>query len=244
MKNILLDANGNLFIEDSFSGMVEKIESFKNYLDSQIKVEDGATFGHLFEYVMKDSEFINIVFGETMGGYPLEIFKNEWEDTKIDSRKNYGGIEFIRIRKTLEYFEVDSNQGFSDIRIDFDGINNETGVVYSLEFMSLPEMKNIPIIIDPILHIENNTKNTDIDYPKSECVMTLFEILGSILHEITFYGTPTQRDQTKQKIIDNIASDNLLEVLNLQLQEALKNENYEEAIEIRNLIEQYKNMKK
>ena len=244
MKNLLLDINGELFLEDNFSGSVEKIETIKYHLDNHIKIDDGATFGHLFDQLMKDSDFIDILFGETMGGNSINIFRNEWEDTKVNLKKDDIGIDHIRIRKTLEYFEVDSNQGFSDIRIDFDGVNTETGIVYSLEFMSIAEMKNIPIVIDPLLNIENNTKNTDIVYPKSECVITLFEILGSILHEITFYGSPDQRDQTKQKIIDNIDSSNLLDVLNLQLEEAIKTENYEEAAELRNLIEKYSKMGK
>lgn len=242
MKNLLLDINGELFLEDNFSGSVEKIDSIKYHLDNHIKIDDGATFGHLFNQLMKESDFIDTVYGETMGGNSIKIFKEELENNSF--KKESIGIEYIRIRKTLEYFEVDSNQGFSDIRIDFDGINTETGIVYSLEFMSIAEMKNIPIVIEPLLNIENNTKNTDIDYPKSECVITLFEILGSILHEITFYGEPIQRDETKQKIIDNIDTTNLLDVLNLQLEDAVKNENYEEAAELRNLIDKYKKMGK
>jgi hypothetical protein len=242
MKNILLDVNGDIFLEDNFSGSIEKIDTLKYYLDYQLKIDDGATFGQLFDHIMNDADTLDIIFGETMGGNSLEIFREEWLNEKINIKREDLGIENIRIRKTIEYFEVDSNQGFSDIRIDFDGVNDQTGVIYSLEFMSIPEMKNIPVVIDNTLHVENNTKSTDIEYPKSECVITLFDILGSILHEITFYGDPTQRDQTKQKIIDNIDSDNLLDVLKLQLDEAVKSENYEEAAELKNLIEKYKNM--
>ena len=239
MKNILLDVNGDLFLEDNFSGSVEKIDTLKYYLDYQLKIDDGATFGQLFDYIMNDSDTLDVIFGETMGGNSLEIFREEWSNEKINIKKEDLGIEHIRIRKTIEYFEVDSTKGFSDIRIDFDGVNKETGVVYSLEFMSIPEMRNIPVIVDNNLHVENNTNGTDIDYPNSECVITLFDILGSILHEITFYGGPIQRDQTKQKIIDNIDSDNLLDVLKLQLEEAVKSENYEEAAELKSLIEKY-----
>lgn len=244
MKNILLDVNGDLFLEDNFSGSVEKIDTLKYYLDCQLRIDDGATFGHLFEYIMKDQEILDVIFGETMGGNSLEMFKEEWANEKVNIKKEDLGLENIRIRKSIEYFEVDSSKGFTDIRIDFDGVNSETGVIYSLEFMSLPEMRNIPISIDVLMNVENNTKNTDFDYPDSECVITLFDILGSILHEITFYGGPLQREQTKQKIIDNIDSDNLLDVLKLQLAEAVKSENYEEAAELKNLIEKYSKMGK
>ena len=105
--------------------------------------------------------------------------------------------------------------------------------------MSIPEMRNIPVNVYNNLYVENNTNGTNIDYPDSECVITLFDILGSILHEITFYGGPIQRDQTKQKIIDNIDSDNLLDVLKLQLDDAVKSDNYEEAAELKSLIEKY-----
>ena len=45
MKNLLLDVNGDLFLEDNFSGSVEKIDTLKYYLDYQLKIDDGATFG-------------------------------------------------------------------------------------------------------------------------------------------------------------------------------------------------------
>ena len=161
----------------------------------------------------------------------------------VDNSANFNVESFPRDGDVITVrLAARAKNDYKDIRIDFDGVNDQTGVIYSLEFMSIPEMKNIPVVIDNTLQVENNTKSTDIEYPKSECVITLFDILGSILHEITFYGGPTQRDQTKQKIIDNIDSDNLLDVLKLQLDEAVKSENYEEAAELRNLIEKYKNM--
>jgi hypothetical protein len=111
MKNILLDVNGDLFLEDNFSGSVEKIDTLKYYLDYQLKIDDGATFGQLFNHIMNDADTLDVIFGETMGGNSLEIFREEWSNEKINIKKEDLGIEHIRIRKSIEYFEVDSSKG-------------------------------------------------------------------------------------------------------------------------------------
>jgi len=87
MKNILLDVNGDLFLEDNFSGSIEKIDTLKYYLDYQLKIDDGATFGQLFDHIMNDADTLDIIFGETMGGNSLEIFREEWSNEKINIKR-------------------------------------------------------------------------------------------------------------------------------------------------------------
>jgi hypothetical protein len=80
------------------------------------------------------------------------------------------------------------------------------------------------------------------NYVGGDCILTLFEVIGTLLYEITFYGIPQDRDKTKQKLIDNIDNKNLLDVLKLQLEEAVRVENYEEAANLKSLIEKYERL--
>jgi hypothetical protein len=139
---------------------------------------------------------------------------------------------------------MDKNKGFVDIRVDFDGVGSNMD--FSLEFMSLNEMKKYPIKIEGDLHVKESLyrKDGEDSYIGGNCVMTLFEVIGTLLYEITFYGAPVERDNAKQKLIDNIDNNNLLEVLEMQLEEAVKIENYEEAANLKTLIEKYKNLGK
>jgi hypothetical protein len=238
MKTILLDRKGDLYLEDNFNGSKEKVDTIKYYMDCPLNIEDGATFEHLFNHIIAESEIIDIIFKETMGGVSITNFVDEWNKPFITS--NSLAIEHLRLRKTLEYLEMDKNKGFVDIRIDFEGVGN--GMDYSLEFMSLPEMKKYPLEIDNKLHVKEVMNSENNNYVGGDCIMTLFEVIGTLLYEITFYGVPQDRDNTKQKLIDNIDNKNLLEVLKLQLDEAVRVENYEEAANLKSLIEKYERL--
>lgn len=242
MKTILLDVKGDLYLEDSFNGSQIIVDTIKYYLDCPFNIEDGATFESLFNQIIAESDIIDVIFKETMGGVSIKSFMDEWEKPFISS--NTLDIEHLRLRKTLEYLEMDSNKGYVDIRIDFDGVGKNNGMDYSLEFMSLPEMKKYPIILDTKLHVKESLhkKGGEDSYISGDCTMTLFEVIGTLLYEITFYGVPQERDKTKQKLIDTIDNKNLLDVLELQLNEAIKIENYEEAANLKNLIDKYKNI--
>lgn len=244
MKTLFLCNNGDLLLEDNFNGTRNKIDTIKYYLDCPFKVEDGSTFEMLFNFVMAEVDLMDVIFHETMGNNLLSDFIDEWNKAP-QSTQNSLSIDYLRIRKTIEYMEIDKNKGFVDIRVDFDGVG-KGGMDYSLEFMTLNEMKKHIIYIDPKLHVkESLVKNDgDISYIGGDCIITLFEVIGTLLYEITFYGPPKERDKSKQKLIDTIDNKNLLGVLEVQLKEAVKIENYEEAANLRNLIEKYKKLGK
>ena len=243
MKTIFLDRKGDLYLEDNFNGSQKKVDTIKYYMDCPLKLGDGATFEHLFNHIIAEVEIIDIIFNETMGDNKLSDYIDEWNKPFITTKTGLD-IDYIRFRKVLEYLEMDRNKGFVDIRIDFDGVGKNEGADYSLEFMSLPEMKKHPIKIETDLYVKESLhrKDGDDSYIGGDCVVTLFEVIGTLLYEITFYGPPSVRDKAKQKLIDNIDNNNLLNVLQMQLDEAVKIENYEEAASLKNLIEKYKNL--
>ena len=243
MKTLYLNNKGEIYLEDSFNGSQEKVDTIKYYLDCPLIVESGVKFETLFNHIIMEYKLMDIIFSETMGSYNLESFIEEWGKPPKPNKMGFE-IEYIRFRKVLEYIEVDDNKGFVDIRIELDGAGKNNGMDYSLEFMSLTEMKKYPVVIENILHVKENLlkKDGEESYIGGDCVTTLFEIIGTILYEITFYGPPDERDNAKQKLIETIDSKNLLDVLQLQLDEAIRVENYEEASNLRDLIDKYKNL--
>ena len=238
MKTLYLNKKGDLYLEDTFNGTQKKVDTIKYYLDCPLRLGDGVTFETFFNYVIAEYKLMDIIFNETMGEYNLESFIEEWGKTFI---KPYSSLEIdvIRFRKILEYIEVDKNKGFVDIRVDIDGVGKNYGVEYSLEFMSLSEMKKYPISVEDKIHIKRSLQKNDGEesYIGGDCVVTLFEVISTILYEITLYGPPSERDNTKQQLIDTIDNENLIGVLGLQLDEAVRTENYEEAANLKTLIE-------
>ena len=207
MKTLYLNKKGDLYLEDTFNGTQKKVDTIKYYLDCPLRLGDGVTFETFFNYVIAEYKLMDIIFNETMGEYNLESFIEEWGKTFI---KPYSSLEIdvIRFRKILEYIEVDKNKGFVDIRVDIDGVGKNNGVEYSLEFMSLSEMKKYPISVEDKIHIKRSLQKND-----------------------------GERDNTKQQLIDTIDNENLIGVLGLQLDEAVRTENYEEAANLKTLIE-------
>ena len=70
--------------------------------------------------------------------------------------------------------------------------------------------------------------------------MSVFEVIESILYDITFYGDPSSRDKIKQDVLNVNNKDSLIQLLTIDMEELALNERYEEAIELLNLINKYK----
>jgi hypothetical protein len=108
--------------------------------------------------------------------------------------------------------------------------------------MTLNELKEYEIYLDENIHVLNEISDNDGDMDMKEgvCACTLFEVIGTILYEITFYGNPFKRDKSKQMLIDSVDSKNIISVLEMQLEEALKIEDYKDCKRIQNMIDEIK----
>ena len=162
MKTIFFTKKGGLYLVDRFTKKKEKVPSFIHYLDCPAAIEKGTLFGTFFNHVVKEKDFLNIVFKETMGNTTLDPFIEEWNKPAVPFNKEKG-IQYIKGYKIFDYIELPEQESFVDIRIDFDGVGvNEE--LYNLEFIPINELKNIPlcyrikypyIVVSPILKEKN-----------------------------------------------------------------------------------------
>ena len=84
MKALIFKKNGELFLLNRFTQEEEKVETVKNYLDCPTILEDGITFETFFNHIIKEKEFFNIVYSETMGESSIDNFIEEWELPSTD----------------------------------------------------------------------------------------------------------------------------------------------------------------
>jgi excinuclease UvrABC helicase subunit UvrB len=70
--------------------------------------------------------------------------------------------------------------------------------------------------------------------------MTLFEVIETILYDITFYGDPSSRDKIKEDVMSVNNKDNMIQLLTIDMEDMVSDERYEEAIELLSLIKKYK----
>lgn len=238
MKTIFVTSDGKIY-KMNYLGRFEReeVKSLKNYLNCVLHLEEGITFGTFFNLILKDKDFFNEVFKETMGGFDLNQFTKEWG--KNGEKKDVEKINYLEIYRDIKL--KDNGDLIIDIRNIFEGvIKKETeNENVSLDFIPISNLKDLPLKINtdyiiPGIIIENvNMINSSKD-------MTLFEVLESILYDITFYGDPTSRDKIKDDVLNLSNKDNIIQLLTFDMEELVSKEKYEEAVEILSLINKFK----
>jgi hypothetical protein len=240
MKTIFITSDGKMY-RMNYLGRLERdeVKSIKNYLNCVLHLEEGTTFETLFNIILKDKDFFNEVFKETMGGHDLNQFIKEWGNKK--KRKRINKISYLQIRRDIN-LKDSGGVMILDINNIFEGvIRNENGTKESvtLDFIPINDLKNLFLKVNTDFNIPGEIiENVNIVSSTKE--MTVFEVLESILYEITFYGDPTSRDKIKEDIFKLQNKENMVELLKSDMEDLLFDEKYEEAIEILNLINKYK----
>ena len=133
-------------------------------------------------------------------------------------------------------------KGFVDIRLDFDGIGVDDQL-YNLEFMPLNELKTIPLVLSNDMSIYRtiaNIRGEELFFNGASFTL-LFELIGTILYIITIHKTPEGRESAKKKFIKILGETNLVDLLEEQKEEAVEDQNYEEAAQLKKILDRLRN---
>lgn len=225
----------------NYLGKIERdeVKSLKNYLNCVLHLEEGIIFETFFDIILRDKEFFNEVFKDTMGGFNLDQFLKEWK--KNSDKNKVNNISYLEVHRNIKLKDEGSSLVMDIVNI-FEGvIKKDEGKKerVNLDFIALNDLRKLPITINTDFNIPGEIIE-GIDMVTSIKEMTLFEVLESILYEITFYGDPTSRDKIKDDLNRPKNKDNMVELLKFDMEELLSDEKYEEAIELLNLINKYK----
>jgi hypothetical protein len=240
MKTIFITSDGKIYKMNYF-GRLERNEvtTIKNYLNCVLHIEEGTTFETFFNIILKDKDFFSEVFKETMGGFDLNQFVKEWKNNVEIKDKHK--ISYLEVYRDIN---LKDNTGITvlDVMNVFEGVikkeNGEKEKI-SLDFIPISTLKKIPLRINNDFNIPGQIiENVNILTSIKE--MTLFEVIESILYDITFYGDPKSRDQIKEDVMNGYNKDTMIQLLTFDMEDLVSDEKYEEAIEILNLINKYK----
>ena len=100
MKTIFITSDGKIYRMNYLSRLErDEVKSLKNYLNCVLHLEEGTTFETLFNIILKDKDFFNEVFKETMGGYDLNQFIKEWGNKK--NKKQINSISYLQISREI-----------------------------------------------------------------------------------------------------------------------------------------------
>ena len=241
MKTIFFTKEGDLLLVDRFSKEKKEVNTIKYYLDCPVGLEDGINFETFFTHIIKEKDFLNTIFKETMGKSNINIFMDEWEGEGKNVIPSIG-IQYIKAYKIFDYIELPSHENFVDIRIDFDGVGAEEEL-FNLEFIPINELKKIPFVLTNNISIYRTVANVRGEelFFKGKSFTTLFELIGTILYVLTIHKTPAGRESAKHKFLKIISETNIIELLEERKEDAVEDQNYEEASQLKKILDRLKN---
>ena len=248
MKNIFITKDGKIIKKHSENSKEKEeiIFSLKESLGCFVTLEEGIQFETLVELIFIDLPFYEILFKEELDGYSLKQYQTEWE--KITKKVEDQDIKetSLEVNKVFDYIESDET---SQIEI-FTVISVVTSAdkeyaKQTTDFLPLHQIKKLSIKVNPEIDIfaVNHEKNEIVPVLKSNVDLTVYDLLQSITFEIAIHGSPEKQERIKS-FVDKFDPLALIPGLEIQLQKAVDEEKYEEASELKVIIEQIKNSQK
>lgn len=199
----------------------EKIESFIPYLNEEIRVKNDITFEDFFNHVMKEYEIMSVIFASHLGNFNLGKWKNEWEKPFVNEFDGHTKPKYLEVSWVAELWDEDIYGNHKQVEewISFGGrgesLNEETGdwendVGISFSFSPINELKDFPFYINTEykmfdwkkdkINRKNNKKSENCYCVVGVKPMKLFDVIGGILGDISFYGEPENRNETGEEL--------------------------------------------
>jgi len=195
----------------------KKIDSFIPYLNEHIEVEDDITFEDFFNQVMDEYELVSVVFASQLGHFNLGNWREEWAKPFESKPDGHTITKHLEVNWATEWWDKGMDREVEEW-IGFGGwgktLNEQTGewiddMGISFSFCPINEMKNYPFKINIEYKMfdweryknNRNVRKRDkwfaVDGVKR---MRVYEVIGGILDDISFYGDPGCRDEKSEEL--------------------------------------------
>lgn len=183
------------------------------YLNEAVELSKDFTLEDLFNHIEKNRYVFQFVFDSCLGHYSLQLYIDEIE--KPGPEKEDNEIDYLEIHRWGEYWPW----GEIDLSIGFSGVGKkEDDTAYGLGFTPLSELKHLSLrlnkdwevseVIIPsriVMYFVRLLKKIGIPlgkwdnpfsrtYVKGKAEFTVYELITAILNEISFYGSPEERN--------------------------------------------------
>ena len=195
MSKLLLENHKAYLVKDN--GKRKKVDSLSFCLGSYVEIGENFLFKDLWKFLLRDEKIMNLVFYQQMGGFPLKTYKKPVKK-KAEKPEDSDPIFCLEVNWNAEIWQYTKGNTEMYLTPHFCGWNEKRDVSYSMGFTHVQEMMDLPLKISEKVSIYVHKCK---DGYKSEIIdggntgMTLFDFLGAILDEITFYGNPDDKDK-------------------------------------------------
>ena len=206
MEGIIFKKDGPYIQPTRTDEKEEKVDSLIPYLNKIITIEQGVTFGDFFDYAMQESEQYSIIFYSQLGGFDLTKWTDEWDnpDTTDNELEELTFLEVYWIAETwFDRDELDDYVGFHGQGPgEYPDGQKVDDMLYSVSFTPINKFKDLEFRINneyKIIHHEKGVlpEKVLLDTHKK---MTIYDVIGGILDDISFYGDPENRKEAQNEI--------------------------------------------
>lgn len=236
------------------------------YYNYELTLDDGITYGDLFSNLEPYLDKLEEHFLAETRGWKMKLWFEEIKKDKTKDEVQYFEIRFTWHFDTFIYFNKKTSQNenslskylsFSAMVKSEEAENGEDH--YSISFIDIQNLRDLPVVFDKNCELSiwnSETKKLDSLFRFEENI-TLRELIACLFNEITFYGDPESTDEQKEKLnerfkeyedLDKNDKTNFipfskikLEWLEKELEEALAEENFEWAENVRKEIKKVQN---
>lgn len=168
------------------------------YLTENVTFENDVTFERVFNLILKHDQFLDIVFYRSLGGFKVADFFEDF--IKEPTENDFNDFEDPEILELTWITDIYEDKISFNVDLAAKTINNVEDVSYSLSFSSLSTYKHLMIKINTNFSIYSEPL-TNVPLLTCQRHMTLYDVIKSILTEITFYGSPYSRSVIHKEIV-------------------------------------------
>jgi hypothetical protein len=170
------------------------IRSILHELRGDCEIEEGVTLGDVFTAVSQ-SEALCLIIGE-WSWCNCEAFHKEVKKPAVPS-----DLKCIEISR---YVEIEPD-GTLQVNLDVCG-RDGTEATWALDFTPVNELRDLPVKLSPkVLLIDFRGDGFSREEFKNDC-FSLLEVLGEIYYEVSFHGSPEDRNEKMGDLFDAVKS--------------------------------------
>lgn len=190
-------------------------DKFLKYLDEPVELDKKTTFGTIISLLYLNKDITNYIFGRTLGGVDIEEFFQDMNTPPDVDQKNDYKTEYLEIHQYPDIWKYEKKEK----RFDYTNVlslhiikhEENEDVPYGISFVKLSNLKKhvIRINLEYDFLINDTTKKftkeslIPILETKLE-IIRLYDFLGAILYEISWHGTPSDRDSFSEELVNRV----------------------------------------
>jgi len=159
------------------------------------------TLGELLTFLKKnDVEGVSLI--EHLTRSNIEPFL---EEPLLGEVKDDDPLDFLQIKRWVTIEREKDGELVLENHVDLTGKKHDNPDNYGVEFAPLCELAHLPLIVESKATLTDNTADYSTSTRFVTSSITLGEFFQAVFDEVSFCGSPAQRDVERNSLVDAVA---------------------------------------